>query len=116
MIPHFPPPSSGYKHAGDEVWYQLEQDSFDDYDHCNYDPMDDESEDCSNSLWITVSVSAHRSYMGRRISKLCDGDRDDLMSDPINLDPEMIIANYPNTPIAKYLSDAKREIESLRIQ
>jgi hypothetical protein len=69
-VAHVPPRISGFKHAGNEVWYKNKV-----YDgvftECANVPFTQENDKCSNSLWLKTGITAHVSYLGISVSGSC---------------------------------------------
>ena len=68
---HQPPRMTGYKHAGDEVWYKNK--NHDNYwTECQNNFGQEENGSCSNSFWLKIGIDAHVHYMGKQVSGQCD--------------------------------------------
>lgn len=65
-VPHLPPELLGFAHEPQEVWYTEDQSS---YTVC--DATNGEDPNCADSLFWTLSVDDHLSYLGIPISDLC---------------------------------------------
>lgn len=70
MVAHVPPSISGYRHAGNEVWFKAKaHDGY--YYECENVAFTKESGQCSNSLWVKNGISAHKTYLGIAVSGQC---------------------------------------------
>ena len=67
-VVHMPPQISGYKHAGNEVWYQHTVAAGDVWTECENAMGIPESRLCSKSLWIKAGVESHQYYLGQMVS------------------------------------------------
>ena len=67
LVPHVPMISLGFNHAGTEVWYDTETT----YKTCSNKAGSSENRGCSDKLTIVVP-SAHKMYLGVKVTKQCD--------------------------------------------
>ncbi|VDM39616.1 unnamed protein product, partial [Toxocara canis] len=65
LVPHLPMKHlNGYRHHGDEVWYNNDMTNGSEYQQCRMH----ETDGCSNSKMIDTSISDHLHYFGVHIS------------------------------------------------
>ncbi|KHN85682.1 Lipase -like protein [Toxocara canis] len=65
LVPHLPMKHlNGYRHHGDEVWYNNDMTNGSEYQQCRMH----ETDGCSNSKMIDTSISDHLHYFGIHIS------------------------------------------------
>lgn len=72
LVPHNPTPGQGYKHGGNEVWYNSPLPGDLSYVECENDVGQPENKDCSLSFVWATSIDQHRDYMSLPISNFCD--------------------------------------------
>jgi len=67
LVAHVPPENfEGYWHHEAEVWYKKGMEVGDSFVECD---SDDESQDCSDSLLLTLSISDHLHYFEREVEQ-----------------------------------------------
>ena len=59
-----------------------------------------ENNDCSNSLWIKMSITSHRKYLGKRITYLCEGWADKALAE------EQMVFDNPDRPKKSFIETA----------
>jgi hypothetical protein len=70
-VAHVPPRITGFKHAGNELWFvNKAMDTV--TKECPNAAGKEENGNCSNSLWLKTGISSHVNYMGIRVSGTCD--------------------------------------------
>lgn len=70
-VAHVPPRISGFKHAGNELWY-LNKEMDEVKKECTNGAGKEENGNCSNSFWLKTGIWSHVNYMGIRVSGTCD--------------------------------------------
>ena len=69
-VAHIPPRISGFKHAGNELWFvNKEMDEV--RKECPNSAYEEESKLCSNSFWLKTGIWSHTNYMGIVVSGTC---------------------------------------------
>ena len=70
-VAHGPPRISGFKHAGNELWFvNKEMDSV--TKECPNIAGKEENGKCSNSFWLKTGIWSHTNYMGIHVGGICD--------------------------------------------
>lgn len=69
-VVHSPALIAGFKHGGNEVWYEATSHNGI-YKECPNFAYIKENADCSNSLWLKTGISAHLKYLGYSVSGQC---------------------------------------------
>jgi hypothetical protein len=70
-VAHVPPRISGFKHAGNELWFKnKDMDSV--TKECPNGAKLEENGNCSNSFWLKTGIWSHVNYMGIEVSGTCD--------------------------------------------
>ena len=70
-VAHAPPRISGFKHAGNELWFvNKEMDSV--KKECPNTAGIEENGKCSNSFWLKTGIWSHVNYMGIQVGSICD--------------------------------------------
>jgi hypothetical protein len=72
IVPHNPTPGQGFKHGGNEVWYNSPIPGDDSRIECENFPGEPENKHCSLSFAWAASVNDHRDYLSLPISFFCD--------------------------------------------
>jgi hypothetical protein len=71
MVAHVPPRISGFKHAGNELWY-MNKVMDEVKKECPNGANLEENGSCSNSFLYKTGIWSHTNYMGIEVSGTCD--------------------------------------------
>lgn len=71
LVVHLPGPETGYKHAGNEIWYYSPLPGDDRYTICENKAGVPENKNCSQTIALAISLDEHRVYLDMPISNFC---------------------------------------------
>ena len=70
-VAHVPPRITGFKHAGNELWF-LNKAMDDNKKEYPNGANQEENGNCSNSFWLKTGIWSHINYMGIEVSGICN--------------------------------------------
>jgi hypothetical protein len=83
IVPYVPTTYQGYQHAGNEVWYKSEDYNPTDFKECENFSGETESTDCSGTFYTHFGLTAHRYYLGLKVSGQCTRIEPGLLGDGV---------------------------------